>query len=493
MAHAFARLVALDLKLAWRGLLGPLQDKPPRLRWALGVAVVAALHAVAWPVGLYLGAREAGFDSVVIRAGEMFVLPWAVASPMSALARVLAQRGDLDLLLASPVSPRASFSARLLALALEGISPAMMLLAPLANVCALQGRPHWLALYPALLAAGLLGASLGAGLALALSFALGARRARVVSQLSAAAIGGSAALAAQAIAFLPEGVRDRVFCFLQAAPNALALLTLPERAALGEPAALAQWSGLALVAFGLAGLLLSDAFARAAILAAGAPAVTGKDSAATRFTADLGGALRRKERRLLWRDPWLLSQMGLQALYTLPIAFILWRNGGITAQPGVAFAPTLVVIAGQLSASLAWIALCGEEAPDFVATAPATRRQVERAKIAAVALPVALLMAAPLAALAWASLYAAAVAGLCAAGAAASGALLMLWRQAPARRGLVLRRHSQSKLVALIEHWLSLCWAGATGLAALGHFAAVAPLGLAALTLWLARPARAAA
>ena len=94
------------------------------------------------------------------------------------------------------------------------------------------------------------------------------------------------------------------------------------------------------------------------------------------------------------------------------------------------------------------------------------------------------------AALAWASPYAAAVAGVCAAGAAASGALLILWRQAPARRGLVLRRHSQSKLVALTEHWLSLCWAGATGMAALGSFVAVAPLGLAALTLWLARPAR---
>ena len=492
MLVAFARLVSLDLKLSWRGLAGPLQDKPPRLRWALGVGLALALHLVAWPVGLYLGARESGFDAVVVRAGVMFVLPWAVASPMSALTRVLAQRGDLDLLLASPVSPRATFTARLLALGLEGVSPAAMLLAPLANVCALQGRPHWLALYPALLATGLIGASLGAGLALALAFALGPRRARVVSQLLAAAIGGSAALAAQAAAFLPEGVRDRVFSVLQAAPNALALLTLPERAALGEPAALARWGCAALVAFALAGLSLSGAFARAALRAAGAPAAAGNDRA-TRFTADLGAALRRKERRLLWRDPWLLSQMGLQALYTLPIAFILWRNGGITAQPGVAFAPTLVVIAGQLSASLAWIALCGEEAPDFVATAPATRHQVERAKIAAVALPVALLMAAPLAALAWASLYAAAVAAMCAAGAGASGALLMLWRQTPARRGLVLRRHSQSKLVALAEHWLSLCWAGATGMAALGHVAAIAPLGLAALTLWLARPARAAA
>ncbi len=227
--------------------------------------------------------------------------------------------------------------------------------------------------------------------------------------------------------------------------------------------------------------------------AAGAPAVSGREGTAPRFTASLTAALRRKEHRLLWRDPWLLSQMGLQALYTLPIAFILWRNGGVTAEPGVAFAPTLVVIAGQLSASLAWIALCGEDAPDFVATAPATRGEIERAKIAAIALPVGLVMALPLAGLALASPYAAALALACGAGAGVSGALLMLWRQAPARRGLVLRRHSQSKIVALIEHWLSLCWAGVTGMAALGHPAALAPLGLAALTLWWARPSRPAA
>ena len=50
-----------------------------------------------------------------------------------------------------------------------------------------------------------------------------------------------------------------------------------------------------------------------------------------------------------------------------------------------------------------------------------------------------------------------------------SGALLMLWRQAPARRGMVLRRHSQSKLLALGEHWLSLLWAATDAIAAFGN------------------------
>ncbi len=488
---AFARLVAVDLKLSWRGLLGPLHDKSPRARAAIAVGLVLALHAAAWPVGLYLGAREAdGLLDTVTRAGALFVLPWAIASPMSALARLIAQRGDLDLLLASPVSARAAFAARILALGLESVGAAALLLGPLADVCALQGRLHWLALYPVLFGAALFGASLGAALALGLAFALGPRRARVLSQLAAAVLGGSAALAAQAIAFLPTNARDLLTDALQGAPASI--LTLPARAAKGEAPALALWLALAWVAYGLATVALSGPFVRATMRAAGASASERRSGEAPRFASSLAAALRRKEHRLLWRDPWLLSQMGLQALYTLPIAFILWRNGGVTAQAGVAFAPTLVVIAGQLSASLAWVALCGEDAPDFVATAPATRGEIERAKLSAIAPPVGLVMAAPLVLLALASPSAALIAAGCGAGAGVSGALLMLWRQAPARRGLVLRRHSQSKLVALIEHWLSLCWAGVTGMAALGSVFALAPLGLAALTLWLARPSRAA-
>jgi ABC-2 type transport system permease protein len=482
----FARLVALDLTLGWRSLVGPVQGQPLRVRVALALGLVVALHAAAWPVGLYFGARETGeFLTTATRAGVLFVLPWAAASPMSALSRLLSQRGDLDLLLASPASPRAIFAARLFALGIEGVSPSLMLLGPLADVLALQGRPHWLALYPTLLGAGLFGASLGAALALGLAFALGPRRARVVSQLAAALVGGSAALVAQALAFLPDGAKASLTGAL-AAPGAW--LTLPERAARGE--AVAPWLALAVCAFVAASLGLAKPFAAAAMRAAGMASIPGRERATPRFTASLATALRRKEHRLLWRDPWLLSQMGLQALYTLPIAFILWRNGGVTATPGVAFAPTLVVVAGQLSASLAWIALCAEDAPDFVATAPARRGQIERAKIAALALPVALAMALPLTGLAFVAPGAAVAALACGAGACISGALLMLWRQAPARRGLVLRRHSQSKIVALIEHWLSLCWAGATGMAALGQPAALAPIGLAALTLWLASPSR---
>ena len=99
-------------------------------------------------------------------------------------------------------------------------------------------------------------------------------------------------------------------------------------------------------------------------------------------------------------------------------------------------------------------------------------------------------MTPPLLALAWASPWGAFCALGCGIGAGVSGALLMLWRQAPARRGMVLRRHSASKLVALGEHWLSLLWALATGVAALGSATFLIPVALVAVTLFLVRPAR---
>jgi len=342
-----------------------------------------------------------------------------------------------------------------------------------------------------LLGAGLFGAGLGLTLALALFFAVGPRRARVVSQVGATLVGASAVLGAQVLALLPDSARARLLEALSSNRGGDAMLrlaALPARAAEAEPAALAGWIALALAAFAAAVWVLDQSFARAALQSAGAPSASARPRAATRFRARLGPTLRLKEHRLLWRDPWLLSQMALQALYTLPVGIILWRNGGATGSAGIAFGPTLVVVAGQLAASLAWIALSAEDAPDFLAAAPVTRGEIERGKLAAVALPVAAAMTPPLIALALASPWGALCALGCGVGASLSAALLMLWRQSPARRGLVLRRHSQSKLVALLEHWLSMLWALATGVAVFGSAAFLVPIALVGLTLWLIRP-----
>jgi ABC-2 type transport system permease protein len=491
---AFTWFVAHDLRQHWRslqGLFGGLAAGKVAL--LLGAAILA-LHAIAYPAALWLNGTNGGAGlPAYLASGVLFVLPWIIAQAMTATTRALYSRGDLDLVFAAPVSARAVLAARAFSIATDGVASVAILLLPLANMNALLGHWRWLALYPALAATGLFGAGVGIALALSLFFACGPRRARLASQIAATLIGAFFVLGLQALSMLPATLRATFFQAL--APPAVfaladprSLLWLPAMAAGGDLSALALWCLVAIAVFCVAALSFGKSFATAAILSAGAPSARTRDNREKTFRASLGATLRAKERRLLWRDPWLMSQILLQIIYTLPVSVILWRNGGATGTIGVAFAPSIVVIAAQLAGSFAWIALSGEDAPEFLATAPVTRGEIERRKIEAIALPILIFLALPLIGLAWASPWSAFCAASFALGAGVSTALLNLWRQAPARRTMVLRRHSQSKLVGLIEHLLSILWAVGAVIAIIGSWAAAVPVTLAIFALWLNRP-----
>ena len=74
---------------------------------------------------------------------------------MTELTRTLFGRSDLELILSSPVSSRSLLGARALAIAMDAVASVGLILVPLADVAALRIGFHWLALYPALIAAGL--------------------------------------------------------------------------------------------------------------------------------------------------------------------------------------------------------------------------------------------------------------------------------------------------------------------------------------------------
>ena len=123
------------------------------------------------------------------------------------------------------------------------------------------------------------------------------------------------------------------------------------------------------------------------------------------------GALRRKEWTLLRRDPWLASQTLMQLLYRLPPGLMLWRAFGNNNDDLVLLVPVLVMAAGQLAGGLAWLAISGEDAPDFVATAPIPASFVVRAKMEAVTGSVGLVFAPFVIAMTFASPRDAALAG----------------------------------------------------------------------------------
>src|SRR6202035_3032035 len=151
--------------------------------------------------------------------------------------------------------------------------------------------------------------------------------------------------------------------------------------------------------------LVSPRFGEYAVAAAGAAASsvsrTGRQSAFKKTSPRR--ALRRKEWKLLRRDPWLVSQTFMQMLYLIPPAVLLWRSFDDGNGAYNLLVPVLVMAAGQLAGGLAWLAISGEDAPDLVASAPGPARFVVRAKIEAVLGVIAMIFAPLVALLALAS------------------------------------------------------------------------------------------
>jgi ABC-2 type transport system permease protein len=497
-AGSFAWLAAHDLRQSWRGFDAAIGGLT-RLKALALIGALMGVHGAVW-WGLRFDGPDGALAQDVLLSrylgvGLLFILPGIVAQAMNATTRALYAHGDLELLLSAPVSARAVLGARALAIAADAVAWFAILLLPLANVNALAGRPHWLAIYPALLACGLFGAAIGIALALAFFAALGPRRARLVSQIAAAIIGASFMLFLQGYASAPGGARAALMNALQPQGGASALdwrllWSLPVRAAAGDLPAMALWMTIALAVFAVIPFALGGDFAKAAIASSGAPASAPRGRKARAFSGSLGATMRAKERRLVLRDPWLISQIMLQILYMLPISVILLRNGGVTGSPGIAFTPLIVVVGAQLAGSLTWLALSAEDAPDLLRAAPIETSRIERHKIQAVLAPIALLLAAPIVALAFVAPQAALWAALFTLGAGVSTALLNLWRQSPSPRGMMLRRHSQSKIVGMLEHLLAIVWAIGAAMAAMGLWTALVPVLLACLILWLSRSPR---
>lgn len=478
---SFAWLVAHDLRLSWRRFAGMRGAASPWAVAALACVGLVLMHLAGVAVAHWLSPRVHGVDGArAPLAAFLFCLfTWMIAQSLFGATRTLYDRGDLDLLLGSPIAPSRVFAAKAMSIGAGTFASIALLMLPVANAGAIVDRLDWLAVYPVLMGLTLIATAIAVALSIGLFFLFGPRRARVYAQLFGAGIGGAFVLGVQIVAVLPAAKRDAVGRWFEGMQQAGALhrsmLSLPVEALRGDIAAMVALVGLGGLLFGLAVALLGDRFAQASLAAAGDGGAGEPDAGrATGFKTGLATSLRRKEWSTMLRDPSLFAQLGLQIVYTIPLAVVLLRNGSLPT--ALALAPTLVVVAGQVAASLAWITVSGEDAPELIATAPVSPAAVDRAKLSAVALPVLLIVALPLLGLALASFRAAAMAVIFIAGAAVSTALLNLWHPMPGNRRGLLRRHSQSKIIGLVEHLLAVLWAVAVVLAMLGSLLFLLPI-----------------
>jgi ABC-2 type transport system permease protein len=495
---SFPWLVAHDLRLAWRRFCGVFRKLGPIATIGLVATAEIVFHLIAIPAASWLGRLEADGDPasyrIALTGGLLLVLSFVGAQSLTGATRALNSRGELDIVLASPVGARNVVIARALSIAAEAIGSVAVLVAPVIDMNIVAGRLHWLAAYPVLVGTGLIAAAFGLAAALLLLAMMGPRRARLASQVGAALIGGGFVLAAQVANILPSEWRDALFAALAAAARGDAFenpvsLWLPVRAMAGDPLSLIVWTLLSAFVFVCTTAALGERFAKMAVAAAGTPAAGPVSShcAMRSFRTGTGASLRRKEILLIARDPFLMSQVFLQIVYVLPIAVILMHGESTAGSLVLAAGPSIVVIASQLSGAFAWIAISGEDAPDLLACAPLSRARIERGKLEAVAVPVAAIVALPLAWLVWIDPRAGLIAFGFAVAAAISTTCLNLWHPSPGRRGDMMRRHQQSRLLGMVEHLISLFFAVGCALALFGTWIAMIPAALALGVLWLNR------
>jgi ABC-2 type transport system permease protein len=354
---------------------------------------------------------------------------------------------------------------------------------PFLIASALFGHPGWLGGIVVIIVAAVIASSL-AFIAASLLFRLfGPRRGRTIIQVASGAFAAFVAVAGQASNFAPK-LFFSVTDFFAAPPPPP--LDWPARAVFGE---LLPLAALVLLAFGTS--LLA---ARVAVGDLGQPQqfapTAARERRPHRFAAGLYRILIVKELRLLARDPELVAVIALQLAYMIP-AFGLIFAGGLVSPARLAAAT--VLFAGLLTSSLAWLTICGEDAPELIAAAPVSADVLLRAKLAAACLP-ALVLVLPATALIATMDPRAAIAALLLCPAAAVGAgIQQFWAGQPQPRRAFRFRQKGSILLAVSEYAMAACWSGAASLVVNGSpYAMVPALGAFAILFvsWLVRSPR---
>jgi ABC-2 type transport system permease protein len=481
-----------ELRLAWRdvvGLIAGSRRRRTRVVIAAILAFVAFMHLLAYSiVEQYAGDVIANRTTLLVLTGSAFLAASLMLSQaIEMVTRAFYARADLDLILSSPISADALFAVRVSAIALSSTFMAIPMAGPFINALAYADGPGWLAAYAVIAAMGCAATALAVMLTVVLFRTLGPKRTRLMAQIVAAVVGAAFVIGIQVAAILATGSLSR-FALLHSnallahLPSFENVLWWPARAAMGDMTALLPviTVGLALLLVAITGF--SRRFGEYAMAASGVSAsrIRQRKSTATFRNATPAQTLRRKEWLLLQRDPWLVSQTLIQILYLLPPALLLWRNFGAGKGALIVLVPVIVMAAGQLAGGLAWLAVSGEDAPDLVASAPVSQKEILAAKVEAVTGGIALVVLPLILVLTIASPFDGIV---CVAGvmvAASSATLIQLWFRTQARRSQFRRRQTSSRLATFAEAFSSIAWAGTAFLVAAQTWLALIP-GTAAL------------
>jgi len=494
-----------EARLAWRDMLAMMTAGRPNREGRVAIWLVAfalALHGVAYLVIRNYAGRGIQPDPptlITVTATILLSGSAMLSQAMESVTRTFYTRSDLELILSAPVPAEKLFSVRIGSMALSAALMSILLIGPFINVLIWRGGLRWLGAYGVLIAVSLITTGLAIVLTIKLFQMIGPRRTRLVAQIAAALVGGIFVIGLQIAAMFSSDTLSRA-AFLRSsyvlahAPGEDSIFWWPARAALGDWHSLIWVLGGSILIFLAVTARYAPRFASYVLAASSVSHLSRhKASGKDRFHVGTpGAALRRKERLLILRDPWLISQSLMQLLYLSPPAILLWHNYG-RGGAAVVLVPVLIMAAGQLAGGLAWLTISGEDAPDLVGSAPVAPKRLLQAKVEAVMQCIGLVFCPFIAALVLVSgrQALAAIAGIVAA--AISSTAIQLWFRSQAKRSQFRRRHTSSRIATLAEAFISIIWAAAGGIAVSGSpLWVVVALGAAILLwcVWRFSPAR---
>jgi ABC-2 type transport system permease protein len=462
-------LLRHELRLQWYNAGSGKPGKAARRPGTAGLATIGAawvaLHALAW----WLISRMDGFElgdpriAVAVTALLFGLMTLMLSSALKSSVRVLFERGDLDLLLSSPLPSRSIFTVRLASVAVGTAAPYLFFLGPFAHMGALLGHPGWLALYPVLLGIATLVACAAMLLTLGLVRTIGARRTRVVAQIIGALAGAMIFILSQVFSHYSKTMEAQAMAaFMRAFASDGPLgidspVWLPGRALLGEPLPALGIAALAAAAFAFTAGRTHRFFVHGLEQAASSSRAARRPAGGVRYRFGRGlvATVLFKEWRLILRDPHLISQVALQLIYILPLFFVIFQRGSLSM---TMLGAGLTLLCSSLTASLAWIVVSAEDAPDLLRLSPAPQRTVRFAKLGAAVLPSLALVLVPLAWLVVRTPLAGLVAAFCVTGAVCTAALIVHWCGRPGSRSDFQTRGKSDVLTTILEMFNSIAW-----------------------------------
>jgi len=377
-----------ELRMFWRtGRRGAVRRTLGGVGFVLATALmhVPAFFMVSSFVGLT--ERDGGAEFACLFA-TLFL---AVLGLQRSL-EVLYNRGDLPFLLASPAPARVVLGTRLATIAVTTLLGSAPVLVALIDAAWLWVEGRWAFGFLAWVFGVLLVAPLALLVTIAFVERFGARRARTAIQALGLLLGVGIMLLMQMPQWLASdhGPQER-FAARAAFWTHFAWppLTWLAAAAHGDPRWLGVLAVLALAALSLASIGLARAFTAGAQSAAsdlGEPRRRRRGTARTAwhgaFRGRRGDRVARTELRLLWRDPLLIARCSMQIVALLPMLV-----GTVVVRQAAGFAALALLAPAMVAVTLAALMNANDDAHEFVAASPLSRRQAAMARAAAAATP----------------------------------------------------------------------------------------------------------